>query len=584
MYSKHKDDLPEKTVERIKKCYADNLGLALECHIDKHVDGVYSAYLFDKEGGWNTAGKGTTEAYCMASAYGESMEHLCNHFAFDISRISPTAREYGGFFRYVDEQQFPLRTVASNCPSVWKDMTTGYLLFGEKDASENAIVDVWQRLLGSDTTPFIPYYCVNSDQTIMLPDAIISKMCGSNGGGSGNTPEEAIGHALDEIVERYAKYRIIYENLTPPIIPMEYIKTRCRELYELIHNIECSGSLKIIVKDASLGKGYCVLCILVVDETSQRYLVNFGAHPCFEIALERCLTELFQDHKCASNLLDRNDMVKWCNVPEKTVKGMKNWVSLLRDDIGYLPDSFFLNAESWSFKPWPEYNEYSNRFGVIFQIELLKQYGFELYIRNNSFLGFPVYRVYIPEMSISHLNFDEDLVTESILASKFRDILMNGASYEEKKALSKAGFHDNSFLLGMSLQGWPEKDISLLKAAIACDMGDYANALSALHDCDCWTSRLLHMYLDLNTRCYTKKDIRDIILLFFGNTVESDLMKIQNGDAFTFVTKYLKEKGLIKHANDSSIKALHARDLLHIQTKKAIRKWKIDQNETKQVL
>ena len=72
LYSKHKDAEPLQTVKTIKACYT-LLQLNMEYTIEKHVDSVYSAYLYDVDGQWNVAGKGTTESFCLASAFGESM-------------------------------------------------------------------------------------------------------------------------------------------------------------------------------------------------------------------------------------------------------------------------------------------------------------------------------------------------------------------------------------------------------------------------------------------------------------------------------------------------------------------------------
>ena len=101
-YSKYKDSAPEKTIDRIKKLYKERLGLELELSVKKRIEGIYSATLTDKKAMWNTCGKGTTELFCTASAYGESVEHLCNYFAYEIANLSQESNEAFGFEKYPD--------------------------------------------------------------------------------------------------------------------------------------------------------------------------------------------------------------------------------------------------------------------------------------------------------------------------------------------------------------------------------------------------------------------------------------------------------------------------------------------------
>lgn len=61
------------------------LGLELELKINKRMDGIYSATLTDKDTMWNTCGKGTTDLFCAASAYGKSVEHLKQ--CYDIDKV-----------------------------------------------------------------------------------------------------------------------------------------------------------------------------------------------------------------------------------------------------------------------------------------------------------------------------------------------------------------------------------------------------------------------------------------------------------------------------------------------------------------
>jgi ribosomal protein S12 methylthiotransferase accessory factor len=50
----------------------------------------------------------------------------------------------------------------------------------------------------------------------------------------------------------------------------------------------------VLVKDASLGGQYPVMCVTLMNPRTGGVFASFGAHPSFEVALERSLTELLQ--------------------------------------------------------------------------------------------------------------------------------------------------------------------------------------------------------------------------------------------------------------------------------------------------
>lgn len=106
MYLKYKDAEPKDTVNRIKSIF-NQIGIKLVCQTEKHVDGVYTSYLTDPVCRWRTEGKGTSIDFCEASAYGEAMEHICTHYAFDISTVSQQAKNYRGFFGIQMSDRFP---------------------------------------------------------------------------------------------------------------------------------------------------------------------------------------------------------------------------------------------------------------------------------------------------------------------------------------------------------------------------------------------------------------------------------------------------------------------------------------------
>ena len=450
--------------------------LDLVCQTERHVDGVYTSYLTDPQCHWRTAGKGTTAAYCEASAYGEAMEHLSTHYAFNISTASETARKYGGFYRYPDEKVYPLESIPELSPAVMEDLREPYLRAGRKPPEKIGLLSLWKRILGSNTTSFVPFYHVNEGKQVLLPDQVLAKLCGTNGGGCGNTPEEAIGHALDEIVERGCKYVIFSRHLTPPEVPDAYIEKRCPELLQLKQRIEKQGHLKVLVLDASLGKGYPVVLIVLMDPAARRYLVNFGCHPLFELALERCFTEIFQDRRVVPDLLERKDMAVWSDFESSEIDCQRNWIKLLEDDLGLWPEELFGGRPSWPFSEWPVYENYSNRVGMQSQLNRLQKNGADIFIRNVSFLNFPVYKVYIPGVSTSHISFTEDILEDLSVPGKMKAFLREEPDRTEMQKLGEQVFGCESIMGRMFFYRLSNEEFALLHGAFLMEYGDQKRA------------------------------------------------------------------------------------------------------------
>lgn len=520
-YDKCKDALPRDTVARIRAIYRE-LQLDIRHRAEKRIDGIYSATAIDVNNGWSTSGKGTDEAYCLASAYGESMEHLCSYMAYDKGALPKEADVYLGFIRYPDEEQIDIGRIPEYAPVVWKDMLDAYNRVGMTADDEKQVVDFWKRYLGSDKTSFAPYYSVRGRCVVNLPEEIISKLCGSNGGGAGNSAQEAIGHGLDEILERYVKHEIYTKRMTPPEISRAYIRGNYRGLFDLIERIESRYGMRIVVKDASMGVGYTVVSVLMVDQKRQQYMVNFGAHPKFEIALERCLTEMFQFYNGNHCEYAHKAMTPWRCEEEGKVEGVRNWISLLRDDTGVVPDSYFAGTPSWSFASWKTYEDYSNHTGMNEQIQgILRNTDKDIYIRNVSFLGFPVYRVYIPELSTSFLPLDERMIECANACSAISKVIREsrGADLSAEQAAIFKGFaQDHEYSFGHFIfRNTHEDIIDAFCIALMFDSGSREKAYALLRQKENAFCRCAVKDDELREKGVDEKTRNEMLVLFFGN-------------------------------------------------------------------
>ncbi len=138
----------------------------------------------------------------------------------------------------------------------------------------------------------LPYTRVRDGAQAYIPVNIIGNLYVSNGMAEGNTLVEARTQALSAIFERHIKYRIISEGLCLPEVPDE-VSARFPNLQAGVAGLRKAG-FGILVKDASLGGRYPVMNVTLIHPKDQEIFSSYGAHPRFEIALERAMTELLQ--------------------------------------------------------------------------------------------------------------------------------------------------------------------------------------------------------------------------------------------------------------------------------------------------
>lgn len=568
-YSKYKDELPEVSIKKAKEIFK-LLGISYDLKLTKKANGVYSAILYEPDGKWITCGKGTTKEYCEASAWGEAIEHLCNYTAYNMMNLSEEAKEYGGFDHYPDEIIMDIDKLPYEAPELFEDVRKSYFLASGYSASDNVLCALLKTYFGKDSLPAIPFWGIKKKEVRYFPEILLHNLCGSNGGGAGNTAQEAIGHGLDEITERYVKEKIYHEKLTPPTISEEYINNKCPELIETIRDIENRQGVSITVKDASMGKGFPVVCVVMINKQNQTYLANFGSHPRFEIALERCLTELLQAYEVDDKTTARKYMSSWTDLDEKIIGSTRNWVSLLRDDVGYIPDTFFAGTPSWDFVEWKEYEEYSNMIGMKEQINRLGEISSEIYVRNNSFFDFYSYKVYVPGISTTALPFNERHIHCNELNKKINDFIRKGNRFndEMKYDLLNNYFHPDMFIGTLSYASMGDYMWYSLYAALLVYFGkekEAINILSAQNNKMCASGIRVLQLKEMN---YSKDMILKLLEMFYNpKEIEYATCWMNDNTFECLIDRYVKDcydvrvQGIINEGYD-------ALNELHINLKK----------------
>ncbi|HHF51413.1 MAG TPA: hypothetical protein ENL46_01840 [Candidatus Aminicenantes bacterium] len=282
-------------------------------------------------------------------------------------------------------------------------------LISHRGENRDKFIDHYFKRVKENGSPgllSIPFYDTLNNQLVNLPLNMLILAIGSNGMAAGNSEAEAIFQGLAEIMERWAAAEIYYGELTPPTVPDEYLKLFKRE-YKIINSIQQSGQYRVVVKDFSANLGLSSVGVIIIDDKENKYKLNVGSDTSFQVALSRCLTEIYQgirdDEFFRKRLLDIPVKRKEYFINKDMASQMDcviNFSEFVKDGSGVFPKSLFEEKESYPFDPATFTPAESYEKEVEKLIQKVHQLGHNVYIRNVSFLDFPTYLIYIPEISV----------------------------------------------------------------------------------------------------------------------------------------------------------------------------------------
>jgi ribosomal protein S12 methylthiotransferase accessory factor len=405
--NKYKDAIPYDTIRNIRQSL-HQLGIEVYENNWKNVSSECFSVRLEVDGflGVGNNGKGTARSFALASAYGEIMERLQNKKLLNKS--------YG--LKYI-HQSFPDEKIddivkfSEENPIIIKHLAHDY--------ENDKFLELFRNY--PKLSYFSEFYDVFEEKKQLLPSILINMACGTNGMCAGNSVYEALCHGICEIMERYVSKEILYHQLTLPDIPIEDIKDqKTIDIIDLLNN----AGLNVIIKDCTLGGRYPVIAVLLLNKSGTRYQFRLGCESIFSIALERCLTEIFQGRDIHSFISNSMLSIEYhFTNDEKWIKD--NLMKISKNGTGQFPMSIFYNKKSdnnyqKAFLPKME----NNKQGYEHLLGLLKQSGFKLYVRNLSFLGFPTYKVYIPGMSEIFLT-DVNKIERKIKTNRAANCLLN---------------------------------------------------------------------------------------------------------------------------------------------------------------
>ena len=389
-----KDNSPLATVEKIKGILRENGIETTEVWHDTSVPYCYAMSVKVPGTIFSVNGKGLTKEFTLASGYGELMERLQMGFI-----NGPNVQKDGDFaFDSTKYELLPAKDLLERNHNWYVLLSESLKRYTGVTMSPEAIIS--QYIIEDGLLSATPYQNITTGTKEYLPTDMRKRVYATNGCAAGNSPEEAIVQALSEIVERNHQTRIIDECLTLPNIPEEVLE-RYEVAYKIIRFVRDNG-YKVILKDASLGTGYPVVCACIIDRQTGRYHTHFGAYPIFEIALERSLTESFQGRNIRNITTLENFLVK--KQGEYSLASISNEMTL---GTWIKTPEFFVGASQLTFDENVGMTGGNNK-------ELLRQckdyfakMGYDILVRDRSCLGFPTYQVIVPgysEMLIHRLS------------------------------------------------------------------------------------------------------------------------------------------------------------------------------------
>ena len=411
-------DLPlEQTIANMSGLLAD-LGIKIEIASWRNiVPNVWSLHIRDAHSPMCfTNGKGSTKESALASALGEYLERLsCNHF-------------YGGqfwgeeianadFVHYPEERWFkPGRK--DSLPAGILDAYTREIYNPDDELRGSHLVDTnsGNAARGICALPFVRQ---SDGEVVYFPTNLIENLYVSNGMSAGNTLVEAQVQCLSEIFERAVKREILEGEITLPDVPREVL-AKYPGILAGIAGLEEQG-FPVLVKDASLGGVYPVMCVTLMNPRTGGVFASFGAHPSLEVALERSLTELLQGRSFEG----LNDLPQPTFASE-AVTEPNNFVQHFIDSSGVVSWRFFSAKSNYDFVEWDfsGHGEHSNAQEAAALFGILAEMGKEAYMAVYEHLGVQACRILVPGYSEIY-PVDELIWDNTNKALLFREDILN---------------------------------------------------------------------------------------------------------------------------------------------------------------
>ena len=485
-----KDASLESTIRTMQTKLATRGFVLNESSWLNEIESIWSVHVKDHECPMLFAnGKGATELAARASALGEFFERLGTHYFWTHFHLGET-RANRPFVHYPQERWF-----APNEDGSWPqellnpELHEFYNPDGEIDAE--VLVDLNSGNVARGICA-LPYTRLRDGVQTYIPVNIIGNLYVSNGMAAGNTLMEARSQALSEIFERAIKYRIISEGICLPEVPDDVI-ARYPGIAAGIAGLRKAG-FGIVVRDASLGGKYPVMNVTLLHPKDQGIFASFGAHPRFEIALERALTELLQ-----GRALDTLEGFPAPGFDMDEINAVANLEIHFVDSSGVIHWDFLGDTPDFPFVDWNFSNTTAEDYAWL--CDAIHAEGKDMYIADFDEQGAYSCRILVPGMSeiypVEDLEWENNSIGNQIRPAMVRlHDLSEAECAELLEVLQTMNISEERPLweiLGLAIPvgtPWKQLRIGELKTLLALAVGDDE---AILEGCD-W----IHHFNDLS--------------------------------------------------------------------------------------
>ena len=526
---KFKDMPPEETVKKIQSIL-NSLNIEVEEKWNESgIDHCHSLSVTLRNGYASSNGKGITKELARASAHAEFIERLQQGLHYyklpalaDLPELDLQA--YAPDAKYMTMQEL------EEC-SDWMD----YLIqsYGN-NITRKHILKLCKAYACTDNDKIltIPFYSLFEDKYVYMPAAFTTQMYTSNGCCAGNTPEEAIVHAISELFERNCKDKLLLSGSYAPKLE-DSLLNQFPTVSKIISQLRDSDNFDVEVFDISYDTEFPVVATRIIDKRNHNYVVNGAADPVLEIALQRTLTEAFQGRSLTSIRSRHNGTIisSLSDIPIGP-----NIQNMRESSAGIYTADFFCEDDcNHSSREYPNNDKKSNLELLTYALESCKKLNKPLYIRNYSYLGFTCYKVIIPGFSEGfwpHLlestpeyamGREASKIFRDVLSAKRQDLML--LVLYSKKVGNYFGVQNNfSRLSGIPIRGSMNYFLSMITLAhIYYTLGKLSEAQTyteSAAQCDFITQQTqeylscVSMYLKLKNQGISEDSLLTIVNKF----------------------------------------------------------------------
>ncbi|AEG31477.1 30S ribosomal protein S12 methylthiotransferase accessory factor YcaO [Thiomicrospira cyclica] len=440
-------------------------------------ENIYSLHIFDKAcPALFTNGKGASRKATQASAMGEYLERLSTNYFFSdyylTLREEADGQLFGDWLYYPNDRHFELadyRQALSD--ELWQ------LYDPQQELTA-------QHLLSfNDTSPFIRAIAMTeqiSNERVFFPVNILSNLYASNGLSAGNTPLESAVQGLSEIFERWVKNKILTDNICLPEVPADVI-AQYPSIAQAIADLEIQG-LGVSVRDASLGGQFPVMNVTLFNPKTGQCFASFGAHPLFEVALERTLTESLQGRH-----LQNLDGFQTPTLDQFVVAEAENLENHFIDSSGLINLHMLASTPDYEFCAWEGAQTTAEQWSEL--LAKVTALGFKVYRADYQHHDFCATRLIVPGMSEVY-PMDELVLKNQNDGRLLREALFKAEQGDYAAVLSvldQVGFSDHqgvASLIGLMPdpnQAWSALKIADLRFWTELALQDYEAAADSLY-------------------------------------------------------------------------------------------------------